>query len=174
MDRQRLEQIVHAIGDRLEGDWLLLGGAVVALWIEPRRSTEDVDVIGFKGTFAERSALMDLAVQLGLPIEAINSAADYFVHRIPDWREQAAPLYRGAKSVVWRPSATLFVLLKIGRLSSQDLADCLALLEKARAEALTLDAERLLSAVDSLPSSQDVALRERRARLREALASARV
>jgi hypothetical protein len=66
------------------------------------------------------------------------------------------------------------VLLKIGRLSSQDLADCLALLEKARAEALTLDAERLVSAVDSLPSSQDVALRERRARLREALASARV
>ena len=171
MDRNRLEEIVHALGDRLEGEWLLLGGAVVALWLEPRRTTEVVDVIGFGGTAAERHALMELAVGLGLPVEAINSAADFFVFRIPDWREQVEVFYQGARSVVYRPSPTLFLLLKIRRLSAQDFTDCLALLAKARKEGLEHDAQRLTAAFDALAPTEDAALRERRARLREALAS---
>lgn len=166
MDRRRLEEVVHALGDRLVGEWMLLGGAAVALWIEPRRTTEDIDVIGFGGTAQERRSLMELAVELGLPVEALNSAADFFLFRVPDWREHAEPLFRGARSVVYRPSPTLFLLLKIGRLTSEDLSDCLALLAKVRREGLLLDAERVLAALGSLPESQDPSLLDRRSRLR--------
>ena len=56
MDHDRLTEIVHAIGERLDGEWLLIGGAVVSLWLEPRRTTDDVDVIGLAGTPEERRA----------------------------------------------------------------------------------------------------------------------
>ena len=45
-DRAAIDRVVSAIADELEGDWLLVGGALVALWLEPRRVTEDIDVIG--------------------------------------------------------------------------------------------------------------------------------
>ena len=103
-----------AVCERLDGEWLLLGGALVALWLEPRRVTEDVDLIGLRGTADERYALMELATELGLPVEAVNSAADFFVRRIPDWRAELVELRRGAGATVYRPSVTLFLLLKLG------------------------------------------------------------
>src|SRR5207248_11476848 len=45
-DRAAIERVVAAIADELDGEWLLIGGALVALWIEPRRVTEDIDVVG--------------------------------------------------------------------------------------------------------------------------------
>lgn len=75
LDRARIAEIVEAIADRLPGEFLLIGGALVALWIEPRRVTEDIDIIGFDGDSRQRLALMDLAHDLGLPIEAVNSPA---------------------------------------------------------------------------------------------------
>src|SRR3989442_906774 len=49
LDRERLDAIVAAIGDQLEGEWLLIGGALAALWFAPRRTTEDVDIVGLRG-----------------------------------------------------------------------------------------------------------------------------
>jgi hypothetical protein len=65
LDRARLERVVEAIAERLPGDWLLVGGALVALWLEPRRTTEDVDIVGLGGTTDERLALLRLAAELG-------------------------------------------------------------------------------------------------------------
>lgn len=104
LDRQAIERIVRAIGDRLEGDWLPSGGALVSLWLDSRRMTEDLDVIGMSGTLQERFALMQVASDLGLPIEAVNSAADFFVQRIPGWRQEVEPLLRGARGTVFRPT----------------------------------------------------------------------
>ena len=171
LDRARIEEVVAAIADRLAGDWLLVGGALAALWLSPRRTTEDLDVVGMSGSSAERFALMDLAGELGLPIEALNSAADFFVFRIPDWRDQVEVLRRGARGTVWRPTPTLFVLLKLGRLSDVDLADCLAAIERADADGLALDRGRLLAALGALPRTEDRALAERRAALERRLRS---
>ncbi len=78
LDRARIERFLDAACDRLEGEWLLVGGAAAAIWFMDGRVTEDVDLIGLAGTPAERRQLMELATEEGLPVEAVNSAADFF------------------------------------------------------------------------------------------------
>jgi hypothetical protein len=173
MDRKRLEFVLARACERLTGDWLLVGGALVALWVEGRRTTEDVDLIGMEGTQEERFALMSLAAELQLPIEAVNSAADFFVRRVAGWREELEPFLRGASATIHRPTPTLFLLLKVGRLSAQDLADCLAVIRKARDEGLRLDGDRVTQAISALPSTSDSSVRVRRQQLLQALADER-
>ncbi len=165
-DRAALERVVHAVADRLDGGWLVVGGAAIALAFGARRTTEDVDILPLVDTGEERLALMQLAEELGLPVEAVNSAADFFVRRIRDYREHVVPLHRGARSTVFRPDATLMIELKLRRLSERDLADCELVLESGEA----IDAPRLLGALGALPPTDEAALAERRARLRERLA----
>lgn len=155
------------MGDRLEGPWLLVGGAAIALWLEPRRMTEDIDLVPMKSSGRARLALMELAEELGLPIEAVNTAADFFVQRIPDWERDVEVLHRGARSTIYRPNATLMVLLKMRRLSERDLADCALALQSDDGA----DTARLLDALAALPPTEDRALQGRRERLRRLLAT---
>lgn len=169
LDRQRLEAVLAAMVDTLRGDWLLVGGALVALWLEPRRVTEDIDLIGLGNPPQDRLDLMRFADAAGLPVEAVNSAADYFVRRIPGWERELELFRGGSQARIYRPSATLFLLLKIGRLSDQDLADCLALIARARKDGLPLDAGRVLSALDRLAVADAAAALGRREMLRREL-----
>jgi hypothetical protein len=164
-DRSRIQALLALAGDRLDGDWLLVGGGAAAAWFSPARTTEDLDLVGLAGTQAERFALMNLAVEAAIPIEAVNSAADFFVRRIAGWRDELVVLVRGARATIYRPSATLFVLLKLARLTAVDLDDCLG----AIATGDPLDRARVTAAIAALPSSEDVALGERRTRLARAL-----
>lgn len=166
LDKARIDLVVDAVVNRLEGRWLLVGGGLVALWLDGNRTTEDVDLVGMQGTQAERFALMDLADELGLPIEAVNSAADFFVRRIDGWDGMIEVLRAGERATVYRPTTTLFVLLKMARLTERDLADCQLAIDGARASGDPLDEERLASAIDALPPTEDRALLERRERLR--------
>jgi hypothetical protein len=171
LDRRRIDAVVQAVADRLDGEWLLVGGSLVALWIDGRRTTENVDLVPVRGSSDARHELLRLAEYLGLPIEALNSAADFFVARIPNWAAEIEPLRTGARATVCRPSATLFLLLKVRRLSEDDLADCLALIDKVARDGLSLDAARVLREMDVLPESADEELRRRRAALRARLTS---
>lgn len=166
LEKQRIEAIVDAIAERLDGEWLLIGGALVALWLDDRRTTEDVDIIGLRGLPEERYALLQLADDLGLPIESVNSAADFFVRRIDGWRDELRVLKRGSRSTVHRPTTTLFVLLKQRRLSARDLADCLAALAR---EEEPVDRARLRAALSALTPTEDVDLERRRRELLAAL-----
>lgn len=168
-DRARIQAIVQLVGERLEGEWLLIGGGAAAAWFAPSRTTEDLDLVGLAGTQAERFALMELAADAGIPIEAVNSAADYFVRRITGWRDELVVLARGSRGVIYRPSATLFLLLKLRRLTAVDLADCLALIEHCKQSKEPIERERVRTAIEALPASADQALTERRLQLREAL-----
>jgi hypothetical protein len=165
IDRDTIERIVRAIGEQLDGNWLLVGGAALALWVAPRRQTEDVDIVAMTESGGERLALMELAEQLGLPIEAVNSAADFFVRRIEGWQDQIELLHQGTRSSVYRPNATLMLLLKMRRLSERDLEDC----ELVLGTGAVIDRARLLGALAELPAIQDTALAERRERLRQAI-----
>lgn len=166
-DQVRIQSFLELAGERLEGEWLLVGGAAAAAWFAPGRTTEDIDLIGLGGTQDERYALMNLAVEAALPIEAVNSAAGFFVRRIVDWRDHIVVLHRGARATIFRPDATLFVLLKINRLSEVDLGDCLALLDHGD----PIDRARVAQAITSLPATDDLQARARRAQLLERLAS---
>ena len=170
LDRDRLDALLAAACERLDGEWLLIGGALVALWLEPGRVTQDIDLIGLRGLAQERYALADFAVSQGLPVEAVNSAADYFVQKIDGWRAELQPFRSGARGKIHRPSPTLFLLLKVGRLSAQDLADCEALLARAAADRLSIDRSRVRVAIDGLPATPDGALAARRSQLRASLA----
>ncbi len=163
LDRQQISELLDQLGERLSGEWLLVGGALVSVWVEPRRVTQDIDLLGLVGAPSERLALMDAVFSLGLPIEVVNSAADFFVHRIPGWRDEIEVLRRYAHCAFYRPTPTLFVLLKMDRLSEQDLQDCIGVISKARAEALPLDESRLRSAMLKLHPSDDARLVLRRA-----------
>jgi predicted nucleotidyltransferase len=169
LDAPRLERVVQQIADQLRGDWLLIGGALVALWLDGRRVTEDVDLVGLEETGATRLGLLSVASTLGLPVEALNSAADFFVAQIPDWREHLVVFRTGRSGRIFRPTPTLFLLLKLRRLSSRDLDDCLELLARARREGLSVDVNRVRRAVDALQTADDAALIVRRQRLIAAL-----
>ena len=171
-DSARVEKFLEVVGERLEGQWLLVGGAAAAAWFAPGRTTEDLDIIGLSGSQQDRFALMELAANEGLPIEAVNSAADFFVRRIPSWRSHLVELHRGTKATIYRPDPTLFLRLKIGRLSEIDLGDCLALLGHCRRTGDTVAIDEVLDALGSLAATDDEALRKRRERLRLELASA--
>jgi hypothetical protein len=169
LDRQRIDAALQLVVDRLPGDWLLIGGALVAMWLEPRRMTEDIDLVAVRGTGAERLDLLGVAGDLALPVEALNSAADFFVERIPNWLAETEPLRQGARGRILRPTPTLFLLLKLGRLSGTDLDDCLAMLGKVSAGRLPLDGPRVLTAIDELPLAADPELERRRDHLRNAV-----
>ncbi len=168
-DRDAVRALIEAAGEQLTGEWLLVGGAVAAVWFSADRLTEDIDLVGLGGTLSERDALMDLAAARGLPIEAVNSAADYFVRRIPGFRAEIEVLHAGSRATIYRPSVSLFLLLKVGRLSEKDLLDCTDLLAYARRTGLALDPARVLGALDALDATEDAALAARRAELRAAV-----
>ena len=169
-DRARIAAFLERAGAQLTGDWLLIEGAAAAAWFSTARTTEDIDLIGLAGTSAERLALMDLAVDAGLPIEAVNSAADFFVRRIDGWRAELVPLVRGPSATVYRPSPTLFLLLKLARLTATDLEDCLGLLAHCAATGEGVDATRVVARLDALTATEDEALALRRSTLRTAVA----
>ena len=115
---------------------------------------------------------MDLASRAGLPIEAVSSAADFFVRKIDGWRDELVPLVRGPSATIYRPSATLFLLQKIERLTAVDLDDCIALLGHRAATGERVDRERVLARLASLPPTPDAGdagRRDRRAALGESL-----
>jgi hypothetical protein len=168
-DRSRIQGLLELAGERLVGDWLLIGGAAAAAWFAPVRTTEDIDLIGLGGSQAERLALMELAESAAIPIEAVNTAADFFLRRVDDWRDHLVPLHRGKNATIYRPTATLFILLKLHRLSAVDLDDCLALVQHCEESGEAIDRLRVHARIDALPYTDDAALGDRRARLRAAL-----
>jgi len=168
-DHDRIQRFLEAAGSRLAGEWLLVGGAAAAMWFNVDRTTEDIDLLGLDGTANERLSLMELASAENLPIESVNSAADFFVRRVVDWRDQLEVLLRGSAATIYRPNPTLFCLLKCTRLSESDLSDCLALIDFVDERDLTLDRERLKTALSGLTVTEDVALLTRRQTLLSAL-----
>jgi predicted nucleotidyltransferase len=164
-DRQRIHSVLQAIVEGLDGDWLLVGGALVSLWLEPRRTTEDLDLIAVSGSMEQRLALLSFTESLDLPVEAVNSAADFFVHSIEGWRSETEVLMKGKRGRILRPTPTLFLLLKMRRLSEQDLEDCVAVVSAVKNKELRLDAPRLTAALAALAGSQDAALNGRREKL---------
>lgn len=168
-DKARIEALLTEAARQLEGEWLLVGGAAAAAWFSNERTTEDIDLVGLTGTSAERLALMNLATSVGLPVEVVNSAADFFVRKIDGWRSELVLLVRGPRAAIYRPSATLFLLLKIERLTATDLDDCIALLDHCAATGESVDRERVLSRLVALPAATDTGRQGRRAKLEEAL-----
>ncbi len=111
----------------LEGDWVLIGGSLLAVINAESRLTSDIDLCSVDELSNEkRISLMKLAEQAGLSIEAINPAADYFLKQIPNWKNSLVVLQKGPKGNLYRPSLELYIRLKLGRGTHTDIKDCVS------------------------------------------------
>lgn len=145
LDRDRLDRLLETACAVLPGDWVLLGGAVAALCFSPHRVTEDIDLVPLGGADSRRYELMDFALAQGLPLEAVNSAADFFLRREEGFVADLELLREGTLGRIFRPSPTLFLVLKSTRMTESDLADCLAQVASARATGQAIDVQRVLA-----------------------------
>jgi len=144
LDAKRLARFIRLSGDRLKGDWVVIGGSVLPLLGVAHRVTVDIDLVGPEGaTAAETLKLLELAESMGLPPEAINQAGALFLRRIKGWEQRLVLLHQGRTARLYRPDATLFIRLKLGRLSEADLTDCLVMLDHARRNKEPVDAPHL-------------------------------
>ncbi len=149
IDGATLRRFAQLVGERLTGDWVVLGGSALTLIGIGDRVTLDIDVASARASGQDDTiVLLEIALALGLPVEAVNQAAAFFLRDIPDWRADLTAIHKGPSATVHVPGPTLYVLTKIGRLSSSDLADCTTMLRHARAERIPVDTERLRAAID--------------------------
>ncbi len=156
MDKKLLDRFLHLLGDKVSGNWVILGGSVLPLLEASTRYTQDIDLAGPpKATTADSLALMEIAESLGLPIEAVNQAAAFFLHKISGWDKEIILLHTGSKAKIYRPTATLYILLKINRLSETDLDDCIKMIHYAKTHKETLDKKRIHKIIHALIKKTD-------------------
>jgi len=121
LDTRLLRRFLKRAGERLRGEWVLIGGTLLpALGIE-HRVTTDIELVGLgAGERRQGLALMAVAEELGLPVESVNPAGAHFLAKVPYSKRDLVPLHEGGSAVIYRPGATLYLLLKIRRLTESD------------------------------------------------------
>jgi len=148
MKKKLIKNVIQKICDRLTGDWILIGGAVLPLLNASDRYTQDIDLVGPKSSIqTETLALMQIAEEEGLPIEAINQAASYFFYKIEGWEKELKLIQKGKKANVYRPTATLYILLKLSRFTESDLEDCLKMIQYAKTIKEKIDQNKIKTAI---------------------------
>jgi hypothetical protein len=125
-----IRRFLESLRDSLRGDWILLGGSYVAVVLDPERGTEDIDLVPKDPEPQSRLQLMKAAERAGLSVEAVNSAADFFLRRIEGWETMLEVLYQWSDLTILVPQPQLFLLLKLERMSEADLEDCRLVLER--------------------------------------------
>lgn len=114
----------------LKGDWVLLGGSLLPVLGIESRLTTDIDLVPLGSTGnSSLSQTFQFAEKAHLPIEAVNSAALYFLEKIPHFREHLILLHEWKEGRLFRPDLYLFFTLKLGRFTESDYLDCLNLLQ---------------------------------------------
>jgi len=173
IQRKHFSKFLKMAGDRLHGDWIVIGGTVLPLLGIHHRVTLDIDIVGPKESDQEAIfKLMEIAEQIGVPVEAINQAGAYFLHKIKKWESKLVPLYSGSSARIFRPNVTLFLLLKMARLTESDLSDCLEFLRFAKRQKEIPDFPLLKSEMQKLlKKSPSLERKKRLVRLLETLES---
>jgi len=124
------KKFLDLASQELQGDWVIMGGAVMVLLGVSERFTVDIDLAGPEtATQADTLKLMTIAEKIGLAPEAINQAGAFFLNRIPHWKENLVTILRNEKFTLSRPNSFLFLQLKMARLSESDLSDCINMLK---------------------------------------------
>ena len=144
LDPQLLKEFIRRAADRVEGDWVVIGGTVLPLLGVGDRATLDIDLIPVgEASQSDILDLMEIAEQMGLPVEAVNQAGAYFLKKIPDFKDHLILLHEGSRAQIFRPDPTLYIRTKVYRLSESDLEDCLAFLRFAGVSGEELDETEL-------------------------------
>ena len=89
------------------------------------------------------------------------------------WRNDLEIFRESDQVRIFRPSPTLYLLLKVNRLSEQDLAACMALLDRVEEDALKLDRDRVLRSLREMRSPDNSGTAERLRQLSNAIQARR-
>lgn len=133
ISKELLDQFFELASEKLSGEWILLGGSVLPYLGRPIRATIDIDLATTSLRAGEwQLELMEIAESLSLPIEAVNTAAEFFVRKISGFEDNLVLMFSKSDFRVSRPNVNLFIQLKLPRLSESDLDDTLEFLRFAR------------------------------------------
>ncbi len=149
----RAKRFIKEALARVRGDWLIFGGAVLPLLgDEEARPTLDIDVaaLGWDAPQSAQLKWMDTAEALGLAPEAINTAGAFFVGKLKLTETDCALLAEGKGVRLFRPGPTAYLSLKLGRLSENDLVDCMRWIDRCRRENETIDLKEVRKAMAAL------------------------
>jgi hypothetical protein len=168
VDGRLMERFVAMASEELSGDWVVMGGSVLSLVGAGSRVTLDIDVAGPPESRQEQALLlMEIAERLGLSVEAINQAGAYFLHRIGGWQDRLVVVKQGRGARILRPDVTLFIQLKVRRMSESDLSDCMSFARWSSRRGERPDMDVVLGAIDeSRGSCESAGQRERLDELR--------
>jgi len=124
MNRTDILKLTNEVFDRLEGDWLLVGGALLHVLGLSDRRTLDIDLVPMqKVSNEDQLKVIEVAVKNGFPPETINFAAEYFVKKQKFWKDELVLLRTANKARIFRPSKKLFRALKEARGTETDKLD---------------------------------------------------
>ena len=132
ISKELLDQFFELASEKLSGEWILLGGSVLPYLGRPIRATVDIDLATRSLRAGERQLeLMEIVESMSLPIEVVNTSAEFFVRKIQGCEHNLVHLYSKGDFRVSRPNVNLFIQLKLPRLSESDLEDTLEFLKFA-------------------------------------------
>lgn len=148
METSKIRKILEELCQKIGGDWLLVGGALVQIEISAERATEDIDLALIASSEKSEAALQTelfrfTMSQLNTGPESVNLAVTPFLNEIPGWRSECKLLQTGPAGSIYRPNLTLFIALKMKRASGIDLSDVRQALKKWPSH--ELDEEKLRS-----------------------------
>ncbi len=125
MNQEELNLALKTICQKIGGDWLLVGGSLVRLDLDPGRGTHDLDIISIPegNTPKILRALFTEMKSIGLSPEQVNSAASFFVSSVEGWQNQKVLILEIDRGRIFRPTLTLFAYLKLSRATPVDIAD---------------------------------------------------
>lgn len=129
--------------ESLSGEWVLIGGAVLHLLGKDERITLDIDLARKSGQLDETLELVKIAEKLKLPISAVNQAGGFFIRQIRGWEKRLILVAESKTCRLYRPNGTLYLQLKIARMSESDLQDCLQMIRYCRQHKEDLDLKLL-------------------------------
>ena len=125
LNKKVLSQFLDRAVETLKGEWLLVGGTLLPAVGLDVRATVDIDLVGLSAKESAQSLeLMKLVEELKLPVESVNQAAAFFVHRAGYTKSDLLPLRQSRKCVIYRPSVLLYWKLKLARMTETDAIDC--------------------------------------------------
>lgn len=124
MNSQEITALINALMDKLEGEWVLVGGSLLHYLGLTDRQTLDIDLVPkSKVDNTMTLAAMEIAVSHHQPPETINFSAEYFLKKQKSWEKQLVVLKKTKKGAFYRPNKKLFRKLKEARGSETDLLD---------------------------------------------------
>ncbi len=155
LNNKILKRFLKIAGEKMNGEWVVIGGTVLPMLGVDHRATIDIDFVS-KSKKEETLKLMTIAEELGLSVETINQAGAFFLYQIPNFEKNLLLLHNGPAAQIYRPNLWLYIQLKIKRLSDSDVIDCVEYIKysKRNDEVDNSDKEKIEKMISSQISKE--------------------